>query len=134
MADYYPILARTIAGLPQNDAEARQDVYARARSIVAEQLRGRGLRNGATEALREQAALESAIRKIEAESQPAPARRKKKTAKSAARRKVAKKAATKRKAPAKRRAPAPAAPAPEPAPVPSWPPPLGSGFGDTGST
>ena len=71
MADYYPILARAVAGLPHDDAQARQDLYTRARSIVAEQLRGRGLGSGTSEGLREQAALESAIRKIEAEAQPA---------------------------------------------------------------
>ncbi len=75
MADYYPILARAIASLPHNDAQAREDLYARARAIVTEQLRGRGLRSGASEAAREHAALETAIRKIEAEAPPAQARR-----------------------------------------------------------
>lgn len=74
MADYYPILARAIASLPHNDAPARQNMYARARTIVAEQLRGRGLQNGTSEALREHAALEAAIRKIETESRPEKAR------------------------------------------------------------
>jgi hypothetical protein len=72
MADYYPILARAVAGLPHNDAQARQDLYARARGIVAEQLRGRGSRGGASAA--EYAALETAIRKIEAESRPTQTR------------------------------------------------------------
>ncbi len=75
MADYYPTLARAVAGLSRNDAQARQDLYARARAIVAEQLRGRGVRSGASEAVREQAALETAIRKVEAESRPAQTRR-----------------------------------------------------------
>ena len=74
MADYYPTLARAVASLPQNTAQARQDLYARARTIVADQLRGRGLRRGASEAVSENAALETAIRKIEAESRPAKAR------------------------------------------------------------
>jgi hypothetical protein len=74
MADYYPILARAVASLPQNTAHAREDLYARARTIVAEQLRGRGLRRGASEAVGEHAALETAIRKIEVESRPAKAR------------------------------------------------------------
>ncbi len=74
MADYYPILAKAVASLAHNDAQARQDLYARARTIVADQLRGRGLRSGAGEAVREQATLETAIRKIEAELQPAKTR------------------------------------------------------------
>ncbi|MFZ0526053.1 MAG: hypothetical protein WA776_15745 [Xanthobacteraceae bacterium] len=75
MADYHPTLARAVAGLPHNDAQARQDLYARARAIVAEQLRGRGVESGASEAVREQAALETAIRKIEAAAQPAQTRK-----------------------------------------------------------
>jgi len=74
MLDYYPTLARAVASLPQNTAQAREDLYARARTIVAEQLRGRGLRRGASEAVSEHAALETAIRKIEAESRPVKAR------------------------------------------------------------
>ena len=74
MVDYYPTLARAVASLPQNTAQARQDLYARARTIVADQLRGRGLRRGASEAVSENAALETAIRKIEAESRPVKAR------------------------------------------------------------
>ncbi len=70
MADYYPILARAVSSLPHNDTEARRDLYTRARAIIAEQLRGRGQQDAATEATREQAALETAIRKIEAETRP----------------------------------------------------------------
>ena len=67
MADYYPVLARAVSGLPSNDAQARRDLYARARTIVGEQLR-RGGRGNAPDILREQATLEAAIGRIEAEA------------------------------------------------------------------
>lgn len=67
MADYYPVLARAVCGLPSNDAQARRELYARARAIVGEQLRCGG-RDTAVEVLREQAALEAAIGRIEAEA------------------------------------------------------------------
>lgn len=67
MADFYPVLARAVSGLPKNDAQARRDLYARARAIVGEQLR-RGGRDPAVDLLREQAALEAAIERIEAET------------------------------------------------------------------
>lgn len=70
MADYYPVLARAISGLPSNDRQARRALYARARTIVTEQLRDGG-RSAAVEVLREQAALEAAIGRIEAETRPA---------------------------------------------------------------
>ena len=67
MADYYPVLARAISGLPSDDPQARRALYARARTIVTEQLRSGG--HAATvEVLREQAALEAAIGRIEAEA------------------------------------------------------------------
>jgi hypothetical protein len=74
VADYYPILARAVAGFPPKDAVARRDLYARARTIVIEQLRERGLQDTAPEAIREQAALDAAIRKVEAESRPVQTR------------------------------------------------------------
>jgi hypothetical protein len=39
MADYYPLLAKAIAGLPESTAEARQAVYDRARMALFGQLR-----------------------------------------------------------------------------------------------
>jgi hypothetical protein len=68
MADFYPVLARAVSCLPANDAQARGELYARARTMVAEQLRGRGLQRGAIDAVREQAALETAISRVEEES------------------------------------------------------------------
>lgn len=74
MADYYPILARAISSLPHNDAQARRDLYVRARTIVAEQLRGRVPQGTTREAMREQAALETAIRRIEGEARSSQSR------------------------------------------------------------
>jgi hypothetical protein len=68
MADYYPVLARAVASLPHNDAQARTELYARARTIVAEQLRQRDLQDPVWEMWREQASLDAAIRRVEAES------------------------------------------------------------------
>lgn len=73
MADYYPVLARAVSGLPSNDPQARRDLYARARKIVSEQLRGRG-QGAAAELTRERAALEAAIRRVEAEAKSGQAR------------------------------------------------------------
>ncbi|HEX3937981.1 MAG TPA: hypothetical protein VHX43_10800 [Xanthobacteraceae bacterium] len=70
MADYYPVLTRAISALPSNDPQARRDLFARARTIVNEQLRNGG-RSAAVEVLREQAALEAAIGRIEAEARSA---------------------------------------------------------------
>ena len=89
-------------------------------------------------------AKKSKAKKKSGKKKAAPARKKKKTVKSAAKKtakkapkkaakkaakKVVAKAAPKRKAPAKKPAmPAPA-PAAEPAPAPAWTPPVSSGFG-----
>ncbi len=68
MADYYPVLARAVSSLPHNDAQARTELYARARTIIAEQLRQRDLKDPVWEMWREQASLDTAIRRVEAES------------------------------------------------------------------
>lgn len=67
MADYYPVLARAISALPSNDPQARRDLFARARTIVNDQLRNGG-QSAAVKVLQEQAALEAAIARIEAEA------------------------------------------------------------------
>ena len=66
MADFYPVLARAVSSLPHNDAQARQELYERARTFVIEQSRGREL---TPETKHQQAALETAIRRPEAEAQ-----------------------------------------------------------------
>jgi hypothetical protein len=82
MADYYPVLTRAVSRLA-HDAQARRELYARARTIVAEQLRRQDSQDLTSATAREQAALEMAIRRVEAElrtvkmeaaDRPAPSR------------------------------------------------------------
>jgi hypothetical protein len=68
MADYYPALVRTVSKLANNSASARHALYDRARSILVAQLLQRDLRISEQEIARERAALETAIRRVEAES------------------------------------------------------------------
>ena len=81
MADYYPLIARAVAGLDKNTGENRRALYERARSALVAQLRGVDPPLEETEVTRERLALEESIRKVEAEaarrarteSQPQPA-------------------------------------------------------------
>ena len=68
MADYYPALARAVSRLAKDDAPGRQELYARARTIIVEQLRRLNPQKPAPEILQECAALETAIREVEAKS------------------------------------------------------------------
>ncbi|HXQ83093.1 MAG TPA: hypothetical protein VN769_03410 [Xanthobacteraceae bacterium] len=72
MADYYPVLFRAVSSLPHNNAQARLELYARARAIVAEELRTRDPRELTSETSRERAALETAIHRVETEAEPRP--------------------------------------------------------------
>src|SRR6266851_5003041 len=69
MADYYPLVAKAIAGLERNTGEGRRALYERARTALVAQLRGMS-DPPLTEAeiTRERLALEEAIRKVEAEA------------------------------------------------------------------
>ena len=67
MADYYPVLARAVSRLQDNDARARQELYKRARTIADAQLLGQDLQRSAPQILRERASLEAAIRRVETE-------------------------------------------------------------------
>jgi hypothetical protein len=63
MADYYPVLARAISRLSDNDPRKRQEIYDRARTVVFEELRKLDPEKIAPE----QAQLEAAILRLEAE-------------------------------------------------------------------
>lgn len=68
MADYYPLIARAVAGLDKNTGEARRALYERARTALVAQLRGTDPPLDEAEITRERLALEEAIRKVETEA------------------------------------------------------------------
>ncbi len=67
MADYYPLVARAVAGLERNTGEARRALYERARTALVTQLRGVTPPLEENQITRERLSLEEAIRKVEAE-------------------------------------------------------------------
>jgi outer membrane biosynthesis protein TonB len=68
MADYYSILKKTIASLPENNGGARRSVYSRARNAIVSQLKAYEPPLSPSEITAEQLRLEEAIRKVEAEA------------------------------------------------------------------
>lgn len=70
MADYYSVLARAVVSLETGDSAAREELYERARSIIIAELRRQNPKISALTITREQAALEAAIAKLEAELLP----------------------------------------------------------------
>jgi hypothetical protein len=68
MADYYPLVARAVAGLEKNTGEARRALYERARTALVAQLRGTSPPLDEAEITRERLSLEEAIRKVETEA------------------------------------------------------------------
>ena len=69
MADYYPLIARAIAGLdPSASGEARRALYERARTALIGQLRGVQPALTEAEITRERLALEDAVRRVEADA------------------------------------------------------------------
>src|SRR5215475_8937112 len=68
MADYYPLIARAVAGLEKNTGEGRRVLYERARTALVTQLRGVVPALSESDITRERLALEEAIRKVEAEA------------------------------------------------------------------
>src|ERR1700727_1721200 len=73
MADYYPLIARAIAGLdPSAPGESRRALYERARAALIAQLRSVEPPLSESEITRERLSLEEAVRKVESEAaQPA---------------------------------------------------------------
>src|SRR5437588_3082337 len=69
MADYYPLIARAIAGLdPSAPGESRRALYERARSALIAQLRSVQPPLSESEITRERLSLEEAVRKVESEA------------------------------------------------------------------
>lgn len=73
MADFYPILARAVAGLPDNTPEARRAIFDRARAALVAQLRSLDPPLGEAEIMRERLTLDEAVARIEAEYDEAAA-------------------------------------------------------------
>src|SRR5262245_2601697 len=68
MTDYYPLIAKAVAGLEKNTGEGRRVLYERARTALVGQLRNMNPPLTESEITRERLALEEAIRKVEAEA------------------------------------------------------------------
>ena len=68
MTDYYPLIAKAVAGLEKNTGDQRRALYERARTALVAQLRGLDPPLTESEITRERLALEESIRKIEAEA------------------------------------------------------------------
>src|SRR5271169_1229440 len=68
MADYYPLLAKALAGLPSNSTQnSRQAIYDRARKALIGQLRSMRPPLPEEDIAREDAALDAAITRLENE-------------------------------------------------------------------
>src|SRR5262249_26703914 len=69
MTDFYPLLVRAVSKLNTDRPQARQELYDHARKVLIAHLSGKESRASAPEVMREQIALEAAIRRVEAQSQ-----------------------------------------------------------------
>ena len=69
MSDFYPLLVRAVAKLSIDSPQARQELYEHARTYLATQLSEHEPRVSVSKFMREQIALEIAIRRIETQSQ-----------------------------------------------------------------
>ncbi|CAN5260466.1 hypothetical protein BH10PSE8_BH10PSE8_04850 [soil metagenome] len=72
MADFYPILARAVAGLPDTSPAARNAIYDRARTALVTQLRSLDPPLGEAEIMRERLSLDEAVARIESDYDDAP--------------------------------------------------------------
>src|SRR5262245_2317930 len=72
MTDYYPLIARAIAGLDKSTGEGRRALYERARTALVNQLRGLDPPLSESEITRERLGLEEAIRRVAAEAAKRP--------------------------------------------------------------
>ncbi|MGD1037060.1 MAG: hypothetical protein ABR878_07655, partial [Roseiarcus sp.] len=73
MADYYSLLSKAVANLPKaGSASTRKAIYDRARKALLQQLRSLGPALSEADIAREEAALETAVARLEAQFTPAP--------------------------------------------------------------
>ncbi len=72
MADYYPLIAKAVAGLQSSTPETRGAIYQRARNALLGQLRRLDPPIPESDVARESASLEDAIARLEAELAPPP--------------------------------------------------------------
>src|SRR3954469_23944109 len=73
MADYYPLIARAVDGIPEGTPESRRAVYERARTALMQQLRSLEPPLSEEDIERERLSLDDAITRVEADHQPRPA-------------------------------------------------------------
>jgi len=73
MADYYPLIARAVEGLTEQNPTARRAVYERARMALVTQLRSLDPPLSEAEITHECASLDQAITRVEADYAPPPA-------------------------------------------------------------
>lgn len=70
MADYYPLIARAVEGLPEQDPDQRHAVYERARTALIAQLRSLNPPLSEAEIQQESRSLDEAINQVEADYAP----------------------------------------------------------------
>jgi len=68
VTDFYPLIARAVAGLEANTGAARRTLYRHARTVLLDQLRRQDPPLTVSEINEERHNLEEAIRKVETES------------------------------------------------------------------